>query len=327
MIKLTGTGNRNASTPFISIIIPVYNHSQYVQDCIESVIAQDHGNIELIIIDDGSTDDSVAVIEPLLPACRKRFARFEFRSLPNKGLAATLNEGLDWAEGDYFSALASDDVIMPDKTTRLLAAIEDEPDVAGVFSGCEYIDESGQVIGSDSHSLAYFTFDDVLAHRHSLQASTQLLRTDRVRATGGYLEGVFIEDWYMWLKLTETGDSLKNIPDLLAQYRYHSTNISKQRDQMFEARKQILDHYRQRQGYRQALSVMCIWAAIDFSCQSKSRALGYLFQALAARPLALFSRYFVKGMLRVISPCVLVRHAESLKARWPRLFAYLPDRF
>jgi alpha-1,3-rhamnosyltransferase len=311
----------------VTVVVPSYNHAQFVTQCIESVIAQDYANIELIIIDDGSTDHSVAVIESLLPGCRQRFARFEFRSRPNKGLAATLNDALSWAEGEYFSMLSSDDVMLPEKTSRLLHELAHEPDVAGVFSGCEYIDENGQLIGAENHSLAYFTFDDVLAHRHFLQTPTQLLRTNRMREVDGYLGSVYIEDWYMWLKLTEAGHKLKNIPDYLVQYRYHATNVSKQRRHMFEARKQILGHFRQHTGYRQALSVMCIWAAIDFSCTSKFRALACLLQALAASPRAMFSRYFAKGMLRWLTPCFVVRHSESLKARWPRLFAYLPSRF
>lgn len=318
---------QSTGSALVSIIIPVFNHARFVRQCIESVIAQDYPSIELIVIDDGSMDDSVAVIESLLPACRQRFVRFEFRSRPNKGLAATLNEALAWAEGGYFSALASDDVLLPDKTSRLLFAIADETDVAGVFGGCEYINEDGNLIGSENHPLAYFSFNDVLAHRHSLQAATQLLRTGHVRAAGGYLQDVYIEDWYMWLKLTEAGHKLKNIPDLLAQYRYHAGNISKQRRHMFEARKQILGHFRQHKGYRHALSVMCVWAAIDFSCVSKFHALGCLLKALVASPRSLFSRYFAKGVLRWLTPCFVVRRSEWLKTRWPRVFAYLPGAF
>lgn len=313
--------------PLITLAIPSFNHAAYVRKCIESVIAQDYANIELIIIDDGSNDDSAAAIESLLPECRARFVRFEFRCRPNKGLAATLNEALAWAEGEYFAMLSSDDVLFPEKTSRLLACISGESGVAGAFSGCEYVDSDGQLIGFENHPLAYFEFDDILAHRHCLQTPTQLLRTSCLRGTGGYLEGVFIEDWYMWLKLTEGGHKLKNIPDILVQYRYHSTNISKQRGQMFEARKQILGHFSQHKGYRHALSVMCIWAAIDFSCTSKFRALGFLLQALVASPGCLFSRYFAKGILRCLTPCFVVRRSELLKARWPRIFAYLPAKF
>jgi alpha-1,3-rhamnosyltransferase len=317
----------STDTPLVSVIIPVYNHASFVMECIESVIAQDYANIELLIIDDGSSDDSFAVIESLLPACRERFVRFEFRSRPNKGLAATLNEALEWAKGEFFSALASDDVLLPNKTSRLTAEISGEQDIAGIFAGCEYINADGVLIGVETAALAYFDFEDVIRHRHFIQAATQLLRTDCLKQTGGYLEDLYIEDWYMWLKLTGAGYRLKNIPDVLARYRYHDANISKARLKMFEARKQILGHFRSHRLYPIGMSTMCIWAAIDFSCVSKTRSLGYLFQALAASPTSLFSRYFAKGVLRWLTPCFVVRHSEWLKARWPRLFAYLPGPF
>lgn len=311
----------------VSLVIPSFNHASYIRQSIESVIAQDYASIELIIIDDGSTDHSLAIIESLVPACMQRFVRFEFRSRPNKGLAATLNEALAWTEGEYFSGLASDDVLLPEKTSRLLAAIADEPDVAGVFSGFEYINGDGERIGVESHPETYFCFDEVLAHRHYLQTCTQLFRTDCLRAAGGYLEDCYIEDWYMCLKLTELGYSLKNVPQITTRYRYHDTNVSKDRFRMFEARKQILDRFKQHRGYRHALSVMCVWAAIDFSYADKFRSFGYLIHALASSPGILFSRYFAKGLLRWLSPCFLVNHAEMLKANWPRVFAYLPGKF
>ena len=313
--------------PLITLAIPSFNHALYIKQSIESIVAQDYANIELIIIDDGSSDDSVAVIESMASACRNRFVRYEFRSRPNKGQAETLNEALEWAEGEYFSMLSSDDVLLPEKTSRLLACISAEDDVAGVFSGFEYIDGDGQLIGTENHPETYFTFDDVLAHRHSLQTCTQLFRTECLRATGGYLEGCYIEDWYMCLKLTELGYRLKNVPFISTSYRYHDTNISKDRLKMFEARKQILGHFKQHMGYLNAMSVMYIWAAIDFSCVSKFRSIWYLLQALVIYPKALFTRYFAKGVLRLLTPCFVVQHSEELKERWPRLFAYLPERF
>jgi len=122
-----------SNMPLVSIAIPCYNHARYIRQCIESAIAQDYDNIELIIIDDGSSDDSVRVIEQLLPACRERFNNFEFRSRPNKGISATSNEALQWLSGKYFAALDSDDILMPEKISRLVPVLEAEPELAGVF--------------------------------------------------------------------------------------------------------------------------------------------------------------------------------------------------
>ena len=118
--------------PLVSIVIPCYNHSQFVQETIQSIIDQDYENIELIIIDDGSKDNSVEVIQEMIPACEERFVRFEFRYRPNKGLCATLNEALEWCEGEYFSPLASDDIALPHKTSFLLKKHQ-QYDAAVVF--------------------------------------------------------------------------------------------------------------------------------------------------------------------------------------------------
>ena len=104
-----------SNQPLVSVVIPCYNHESFVQDSIQSVIDQTYQNIELIIIDDGSKDGSVEKIQEMIPACQERFIRFEFRHRPNKGLSATLNEALEWCEGIYFSALASDDYYHKDK--------------------------------------------------------------------------------------------------------------------------------------------------------------------------------------------------------------------
>ena len=90
--------------PLVSVVIPCYNHEQFVQDSIQSVIDQTYRNIELIIIDDGSKDGSVEKIQEMVDICEQRFTRFEFRSRPNKGLSSTLNEALEWCKGKYFSA-------------------------------------------------------------------------------------------------------------------------------------------------------------------------------------------------------------------------------
>lgn len=108
--------------PLVTIVIPSYNHSKYVINSIQSIIDQDYDNIELLVIDDGSTDNSVEVISNFIE-CNKisdRFYRFKFIHRENKGLCATLNEGLKWSNGLYFSPFASDDIALPYKISYLV---------------------------------------------------------------------------------------------------------------------------------------------------------------------------------------------------------------
>lgn len=308
----------NAATeqPLVSMVIPSYNHDRYIQACIKSVIEQDYPNIELIIIDDGSTDGSRRKIEELVPACTTRFVRFEFRDRPNKGLAATVDEGLAWARGQYFAAFNSDDILLPAKTSTLLRSIADEPNVAGVFGGCEVIDADGAFIQSLQPRAAYLEFDDLLLRRrHLIVTPSQLLRTEAVRAVGGYPPNLFIEDWYMWLKLTDHGYRLKLVPDVLLRYRRHAGNMSKQAVKMYESRKMILGHFRGHLGIDLALARVSLMAAIDFSSTSKGRAFHYLLGSVREAPSILLTVRFLNALGRVLAPNLVLEALRRVRAR------------
>ena len=306
----------NAATdqPLVSMVIPSYNHDRYIQTSINSVIEQDYPNIELIIIDDGSTDSSRRKIEELVPVCTERFVRFEFRDRPNKGLAATVDEGLAWARGQYFAVLNSDDLLLPAKTSTLLRSIADEPNVAGIFSGCELIDADGAFIQSLRPRAAYLAFDDLLMRRiHLIIAPGQLLRTEAVKAVGGYPPNVFIEDWYMWLKLTDHGHRLKLVPDVLVRYRQHAGNMSKQAVKMYESRRMILGQFPGRQGISLALARVSLMAAIDFSSTSRGRAFRYLVESVREAPCILLTARFLNALGRVLAPNLVLGVLRRVK--------------
>ena len=135
-----------SNQPLVSVVIPCYNHESFVQDSIQSVIDQTYQNIELIIIDDGSKDGSVEKIKEMIPACQERFIRFEFRHRPNKGLSATLNEALEWCEGEFFSPLASDDRYFRNKVLSQVEKISEFDEVIALSSNISYIDETDNFI-------------------------------------------------------------------------------------------------------------------------------------------------------------------------------------
>lgn len=305
--------NLRSNQPLVSMVIPSFNHGYFVKSCIKSIIVQDYNNIELIIIDDGSMDDSVKVIESILPECMARFARFEFRSRPNKGLIATLNEALEWSRGKYFSAIASDDLLLPNKTSLLLSNIEQEEDVAGVFGGCELIDQSGSVVGLLTSKASYHSYDEIITNRYVIVASSQLLRLDLIREVGVYPAGIYIEDWYMWLSLTKAGYRLKVLPDVVVKYRQHDSNISKNVEKMFNSRKLILSFFKDHRFYSFSMAQIHASAAIEFSCNSKFRSAGYLTQAFSYNKKILFSKSFLVGFIRLFLPGFFIRLLSRIK--------------
>src|SRR5690554_2904443 len=182
--------------PLVSIVIPCYNHAQFVQETIQSVIDQDYENIELIIIDDGSNDSSVEVIQEMIPACEERFVRFEFRYRPNKGLCATLNEALQWCNGKYVSCLASDDLIKSFKISSQVNFLQSNEAYVGVFGGIDILHKDGSTSCTIGTSEAY-NFEQIIKHKYCLPAPTQLLCLNKVKEVGGFREGFIIEDWVM----------------------------------------------------------------------------------------------------------------------------------
>lgn len=312
-LRRAGKMTSELNQPLVSMLIPSFNHGHYVQASIESIIAQDYKNIELIIIDDGSTDDSVLKIESMAPMCTTRFTRFEFRSRANKGVTATLNEALEWSRGTYFAGIASDDVLHVNKTSFLLSQLERDENLAGVFGGCEFIDQTGSVVGQLSPLPGYYTFDDIIARKHVIVAPCQLLRLKLVKEVGCYPVGLYVEDWYMWLSLTKSGYKLKVVPDQLVQYRQHDFNVSKNALKMFESRKWVLDCFKVHPLYGPAMAKVHISAAIDFSCVSRKRSAEYLIAAVAYNREIVFTRAFLSGFIRLFLPSIFVKTLARVK--------------
>ena len=243
----------------VSVCIPSYNHAKYIQDCIRSVIRQDYENIELIIIDDGSTDGSTNLINELEAECRLRFKRFEIRSRANKGLCATLNEGLCWANGHFFSPIASDDILLAHKTSYLVER-QKETKATVVFGSLQIIDANNKVIGHKVKEGEH-TFNEMFFLDNMPQAPANLMLSSEIIDIGGFAEDVKLEDLYMWLTLTDKGKKLVSFPKVVVQYRDHAFNTVKDEKKMHEARLAVLGKFRDNPLYADAMRNASLVAA------------------------------------------------------------------
>ena len=247
---------QNNEKPLVSVVIPCYNHEKFVQDCIQSVIDQTYENIELIIIDDGSKDNSVHKIQEMIPLCEERFVRFEFRFRPNKGLSATLNEALEWCQGEYYSAIASDDMMLPEKTQQQVKILG-EQDYVAIFGAVQMIDSDKNKLSQIRQPDKIFKFDDLFYTDRFLPAPTQMICLDSLRKTGGYVEGMIIEDWYIYLKLMEHGGKIYYKDELYSYYRSHGANTFSNPYKMALGRLQVVNAFIDKDNFKHVYIKTC----------------------------------------------------------------------
>ena len=201
----------NPDEPHVSIIIPCYNYARFLPEAIESALEQTHVPLEVIVIDDGSTDDSYEVASRFVPAV-------EVLGQPNTGLVAVLNRGLREAAGEYFVILSADDVLRPSYVETLLAALLRQPGSAYAYSAMEYFGSRSGVFPAKPFSPALLLVGNYIN-------ATALTRRADALAVGGFHSNPknAWEDWAFWLRLLESGRYGVAVPEPLLRYRRHQT--------------------------------------------------------------------------------------------------------
>lgn len=223
-----------STTPLISVLIPLYNHTRYITRCLDSVLEDGYSRVEIIIIDDGSKDDSVALARQWFEKQDSQsIERFELESRPNKGVTRTLNELITKARGEYLILLASDDYLLPGGIAARLEYLDLHPAKLAVFGDCIVVDNNGvktHASGiSDLHSghIEFLIRDDLLAmeliYNWCATGPGFMARKELYDKIGKYDEDLLVEDWDMYLRIAAAG-FLGFIPVPVAAYRFHGAN-------------------------------------------------------------------------------------------------------
>ena len=131
--------------PLVSVLIPAYNHENYIQETIKSIINQTYQNIELLIVDDGSKDSTYQKMQEMKKECEKRFVSVHFETKENEGTCKTLNKLLSLVKGNYLYIIASDDMAKPNAIEKGINFIEKNPDYALCVGDNEIIDSENKV--------------------------------------------------------------------------------------------------------------------------------------------------------------------------------------
>ncbi len=214
----------DAGLPLVSVIIACYNHAPYVEASILSVLAQSYPNVELLVVDDGSRDNSVECISRL-----QRTHGFDFRVQANQGLSRTLNEAIARCKGSLIAPFGSDDVMLPERIAKQVAYMADKPEVGICAGDIQVIDAAGQLIAKPRGlPLRRLDFEDVFLDRKpGAPAPTLLFRREALGRVGGFEPNVRLEDLMIELKITHAGYFIDILGEPLALYRVHESNTYK----------------------------------------------------------------------------------------------------
>lgn len=210
--------------PLVSVIIASYNHAPYIEASILSVLAQSYPQVELLVVDDGSSDDSVARVEAL-----QRVHGFDFRVQANQGLSRTLNEVIARAKGSLIAPFGSDDIMLPERIAKQVAYMADKPGVGICAGDIQTIDAEGNPCGKPrALPLRRLDFEDVFRDRKpGAPAPTLLFRREALERVGGFEPEVRLEDLMIELKITHAGYFIDILGEPLALYRVHDSNTYK----------------------------------------------------------------------------------------------------
>jgi glycosyltransferase involved in cell wall biosynthesis len=227
----------------VSIIIPAYNAEPYLAETIQSCLDQTHPAVEIIVIDDGSSDGTRRVAE--------NFPAVRYFHQTNAGPAAARNHGIRQAHGEFLQFLDADDILLPDKISHSLQVFQAYPDCGLVYCNYEFrsqdlshrLDDATKTVKvlPQSEMLNYL----IRTGTTLFGIHCALIRAEAVHAVGGFDEGIIItEDWHFWVKLAAQGVIFRHLDETLVWYRTAPGSLSQQDIRLSRMRLKAYQHLR-----------------------------------------------------------------------------------
>jgi len=299
----------------VSVVVPSYNHARFVEATLRSIMKQTLQPAELLVIDDGSTDQSTAIIEKTLNDCP---FPCEVVASSNRGLSATLNEGFERTSGTYFAYLGSDDLWLPEFLQARVGLLESRAAAVLAYGHAYYIDDENRIIDSTSDWAHYSDGDarQMLLTTISPMSPTVLYRRDALERHR-WNEGSKLEDYDLYLRLSEDGEFAFD-PQLLSAWRRHGSNVSWNQSFMLDEQLKAQREAALRQGLSEQqvekLQIRTKFArAEDFlRVGDKAAALRLITQNLRG---ANSNRASARMFLRLLIPNSFMRGRERVRQR------------
>lgn len=241
-------------TPLVSVVMAVFNGDAYLREAIDSVLGQSYGNLELIIVDDASTDTSLAVVEPYLKDARVRLAR----NAQNGGVAAARNRALGLARGELIAFLDQDDVWLPRKLEIQVAALRAHPEAGLMHADYARIDPQGQILARYralpperyENPNAAVDVRDVFAENfisNDIQPLTTVIPRQVLDAVGGLFDPELpgVDDYELWLRIA-LRYPVGRVDTLVGHWRAHPGQQSNRGHRMLMIRIEALERFLRR---------------------------------------------------------------------------------
>jgi glycosyltransferase involved in cell wall biosynthesis len=212
-------------TPLVSVIIPAYNASRFIGEALNSVTTQTYSNLDIIVIDDGSTDQTLETVENY----SQRDVRIRVISQTNRGVSFTRNRGVELANSDLIAFLDSDDRWLPDKLTRQVEFMTAHPEVAVCFGRVAFMRFDGTMTQQRSSGrLTGLKPEHLLYENPTVTTSNWMIRRDIFQKFGGFdLTMNYSEDLDYLLRIMLGGDhKIEGINDVLMCYRTNDSGLS-----------------------------------------------------------------------------------------------------
>lgn len=214
-----------SSSPLVTVICSCYNHSEYVLKSLDAVTNQTYPNVELIVVDDCSSDNSIEIIENWT---RNKPKVLFIKNSKNLGLNRSFNHAMKSASGKYFMDLAADDILLPNCIETLVKSFEKNPDLAMVYSNAETINEKDEVketffnkaqTAKIKTAIQDDFYQNILANSTYMCSVSALYNRNIFDTLNGYDENLYFEDFDYWLRISRK-HPVEFIDIILVQKRF-----------------------------------------------------------------------------------------------------------
>lgn len=205
----------------LTVLMACFNAARFVEESVASILGQTFEEFEFIVVDDGSSDETCAILE----AFARQDPRLRVVASPHSGIVGALNRGLEVCNGDVIARMDADDVAYPERFARQIAYLAEHPEVTVVGSWARVIDEHGQPSTLLTPPESPAGLDG--SRRVPVLNPTVMFRRSAFDSVGGYRAAFSTaEDFDLWLRMREQGFVLANLQEVLLDYRWHGGNVS-----------------------------------------------------------------------------------------------------